>query len=54
MISNSTVVEEYDALLDLRQDLLDNPYPLYHRMQVEAPDHVAISRPEALHIEAGR
>ena len=30
MIANATLIEELDALLDLRQDLLDDPYPLYH------------------------
>ena len=37
MIANQTLIEELDALLDLRQDALDNPYPLYHRLQQEAP-----------------
>jgi cytochrome P450 len=37
MISSRTLTEDLDALLDLRQDLLDDPYPLYHRLQQEAP-----------------
>jgi len=37
MIANQTLIEDLDALLDLRQDALDDPYPLYHRLQSEAP-----------------
>jgi cytochrome P450 len=37
MIANPTLVEDLDALLDLDQDMLDDPYPLYHRLQEEAP-----------------
>jgi cytochrome P450 len=37
MIANQTLIAELDALLDLRQESLDDPYPLYHRLQEEAP-----------------
>ena len=37
MIQSPPVVRELDALLDLRPDAVDDPYPLYHRLQVEAP-----------------
>src|ERR1700686_485682 len=46
MFANATLIEELDALLDLRQDLLDDPYPLYHRLQRVAP--VLIHRPMAI------
>src|ERR1700730_8345053 len=49
MIARSTLREELDALFDGRQDLVDDPYPLYHRMRVEAPvmaygDEVLVTR----------
>jgi cytochrome P450 len=37
VIASQALLEDLDALLGLRQDLLDDPYPLYHRMQAEAP-----------------
>ena len=37
MITEATLVEEVDALFAGRQDLVDDPYPLYHRMREHAP-----------------
>jgi cytochrome P450 len=37
MIAASPLHEELNALFAGRQDLVDDPYPLYHRMRAEAP-----------------
>jgi len=37
MITKPSLVDEVDSLYRLRQDLLDDPYPLLHRLREEAP-----------------
>ena len=37
MITQASLVEEVDALFAGRQDLVDDPYPMYHRMRDHAP-----------------
>jgi len=37
MISEASLVEEVDALFAGRQDLVDDPYPMYRRMREHAP-----------------
>jgi len=37
MIAPPSLQEELNALFAGRQDLIDDPYPLYHRMRAEAP-----------------
>jgi cytochrome P450 len=37
MISEASLVEEVDALFAGRQDLVDDPYPMYRRMRDHAP-----------------
>jgi cytochrome P450 len=37
MITEPSLLQEVDALYQLRQDLVDDPYPLLHRLRGEAP-----------------
>jgi cytochrome P450 len=37
VIETASLLEELNALFAGRQDLVDDPYPLYHRMRAEAP-----------------
>jgi cytochrome P450 len=37
MITQASLAEEVDALFAGRQDLVDDPYPMYHRMRDHAP-----------------
>jgi cytochrome P450 len=37
MITKPSLVDEVDSLYKLRQDLVDDPYPLLHRLREEAP-----------------
>lgn len=44
MITKPSLIEEVDALYSLRPDAVEDPYPIYRRMQAEAPvlDHSGV------------